>query len=127
MEAYDWCQFKRIESAAFSDKDDPDFDRFKRIHPDIFLISPVWRVAREKPHMLEKCLKVAKVIASGDSQDLLLCEFCGRLFRDRVVHYACVCSHTALIRETFWDIVNNEQPIELAVFFYLMKTSQTLF
>lgn len=109
-----------LERSSYNNniKDDPDFTRFIRIHPDNLLPSPLWRVAKAKPSMLVKCVCVAKIIATPPNQDKMLCEYCGHIFKDWVVHYCCNCSHTVLQREQFWDIVHNAHSMELAVFMY---------
>ena len=95
-------------------QDDSDFERFRRIHPDIQRPSPIWRVAREFPSMLPKCYNVAKLIACPTSNEAYLCEFCGYIFNDKIIHYCCNCSHTSEDRDTFWDIINNSLSIEAA-------------
>ena len=95
-------------------QDDIDFERFRRIHPDIQKPSPIWRVAREFPSMLAKCYNVAKLIACPPSNEAYLCEFCGYVFKDKIVHYCCNCSYTNEERNTFWDIINNSLSIEAA-------------
>ena len=99
-------------------QDDIDFVRFRRIHPDIRKPSPIWRVAREFPTMLGKCYTVAKIIACPPSNEPYLCEFCGYVFQDKVVHYCCYCSYTSEERDTFWDIINNSLSIEAASYLY---------
>ena len=59
---------------------------------------------------------MAQVIATPPTEEDLLCEYCGRIFKDWVVHYACHCSHTHEEQEQFWDINDNHSDIDLTVF-----------
>ena len=104
-------------------QDDHDFKRFKRIHPNINLPSPIWRVARENPSMLSKCYTVAKVIANPCADEAFLCEFCGRLFTDKIEHYVCDCNYTQEERDTFWDILYNTYPISVSTALFNMSDS----
>ena len=114
-----------VEYKLFTDntEDDPDFDRFRRIHPDINQPSPVWQVARYHPTMLSSCLKVAKVIASVPNKDELLCEFCGKMFVDQVVHYVCDCCYTRTERDVFWDIMHDNVDIEICADLFNLEDS----
>ncbi len=107
------CAIQNFEYNQFQKgaHDDMDFERFLRIHPDIFLVSPIWRIAKEYPGMLSICLHVCKIITSPPNKETILCENCGYTFHNFVEHYVCNCPHTLLERETFWEIINNTQPI----------------
>ena len=107
---------RQKEEAVYKDNTvgDSDFVRFRRIHPDIFTPSPVWKVAKSRPSMLGTCVNVAKIIAAPPNEDDLLCEHCGYIFRDKMVHYACNCSYTLPEREMFWNIIHNGHKVELA-------------
>ena len=125
--------WKKIVSVVVQNKDceqfyertreDTDFYRFHHIHPDISKPSPVWRVARDYPYMLDICLKVAQIIATPPKDEELLCEYCGCIFKDWVVHYACHCSHTQEEQEYFWNIIDNHAEINLTVFLYNIEDS----
>ena len=110
------CAIQNFEKNQFqmTVSDDLDFERFIRIHPDIFVVNPIWRVAKEYPVMLQKCLDVCKIITSPPNKETILCEYCGHTFHDFVEHYICNCPHTLQERETFWEIINNSQPIDIA-------------
>ena len=97
---------------------DSVFDRFHRILPIIQRPSLVWRVAKHHPYMLDTCVKVAKVIAEAPAKDELLCEYCGCLFKDFLVHYICQCSETRQERDHFWNIRDNQVDIAFAAFLY---------
>ena len=106
-----------------STKDDLDFRRFHCIHPDIHTPNPVWKVAKSNSSMLETCLLVAKIVACPIGVDDILCEFCGKLFKDKVEHYVCLCSRTSEERDGFWDTVNNRLSIDMAGYLYNLEDS----
>ena len=94
-------------------KHDPDFARFNVIHPDISKPSPVWMVAKVNPHMLDKCLIVAKEIASPcNTGNNHLCEYCGYFYNDRLYHFITTCQVTRDVREQYWDILTNKFDVE---------------
>ena len=99
-------------------KDDTDFFRFRSIHPDVSKPSPVWILAREYPHMLEKCFNVAKIIAQPYVTLDNLCEHCGFMYSDKLSHFVCICSYTLAQRNQFWDIIHNTFPIDLSSYLY---------
>ncbi len=70
-------------------------------------MSPVWRVAKAKPHIVNVCVKVAKLIAYP-TNTAILCEFCGSLTQDVLLHCAVQCTNTMEERGDFWDIVLNK-------------------
>ena len=98
---------------------DPDFKRFNKIHPDPLKPSPVWQVARDRPHMRNKCYTVSKLIAyPSKSEDQILCEYCGIIFQDSLVHYVNNCCAFGEERDKFWDILSNTCSIELSAGLY---------
>ena len=78
----------------------PDFARFRLIHPDIYTPSPVWTTAKNYPSMKDKYFQVAKVIAPP-MKIYYICEFCGKIFQDRLEHHVYHCGHTNNERDTF--------------------------
>ena len=69
-------------------KHDLDYEHFHSVQPDISQTSPMWKVTRSLLYMKENFFKAAKVIAYPHFADLLsLCEFCGRLYTDTLIHY----------------------------------------
>ena len=72
-------------------------------------------MARDKPHLKEKCFRVAKIIACPINTNTLLCEFCGKIFHDLLEHYVCNCCHTILERDIFWNIITDTLDVQTAV------------
>ena len=88
------------------------------VHPDISQPSPMWKVARTLPQTKVKYCKAAKVIAYPHFADPPnLCEFCGRRYRDMLIHYVIMREHTWDEREIFWNLILERFLIELSVHF----------
>ena len=68
--------------------------------------------------MLANCLEVSKIIASPPNRENILCEFCGKIFQDYVEHYVCNCTKTMVERETYWEIINNTQDLDVACYLH---------
>ena len=68
----------------------------------------MWHLGKLLPHKLSVCFSVAKYIAEPINDSEILCEFCGRIFKDTVLHRIIDCEQMHVRREKFWcDIVNN--------------------
>ena len=122
-------ELRRTEYDKFTDatKDDPDFKRFTAVHPDPFTPSPIWRVAREKHHMVNKCYKAAKALAyTHITGSALLCEYCGRLVEDPLLHYALQCQHVHEEREIFWGIIIDTFTAETGAFLHNLEDEKFL-
>ena len=77
----------RVEKSKYETASsvDPDFARFKLIHPDSNTPSPVWIIAKNYSSMKDKCfpyMHVAKLIAAPPNYDNLLCELCVKIVHD---------------------------------------------
>ena len=111
-------RLKELEVKAFNDRTDGDndFKRFKAVHQDIHKPNKLWYFARANPNKLKQCETVAKYIAESVNIDsVYLCEFCGRLYYDKLTHFSTVCSATEDIQSTFWNLVVNNYPVEVSV------------
>ena len=108
-------------------ENDTDFIMFRKVHPDITQISPIWKVARALPHMKTKCFKVSKIICSpSDIDNYKLCEYCGKLYNNNALHYSVSCPITYDERETFWDIIINTMSIHVGVHLHTLADEELL-
>ena len=98
-----------IEINAYDERTrDEEFSVFKSFHTDITDYCYLWYVGKLFPHKLSMCFLVAKYIAEPVNDTEILCEFCGRIFMDTVLHRILDCELMQVRREQFWcDIVNN--------------------
>ena len=78
-----------------------EFDLFKSTHLDISDFSYLWYLSRQFPHLLEKCFLVARYLAEPVTNTELLCEFCGRFYKDRVLHAVTNCENYSVIGTSF--------------------------
>ena len=97
---------------------DSDFVRFQRVHPDCFAPCVSWAAAKEVPNSLSLFhfvvnLTVKTVAAVDDEHDVILCEYCGILFTDSLLHRVTMCSKFNDVREQFWCFITENFPIEL--------------
>ena len=110
------CENRKFDKDTITD---PELAKFRVVHPDIHMPSPVWLVSKDAPYLNEQCFNTAKLIAYQTAEEeTLLCEFCGRIFNDYVLHYALQCPHTELQRNAFWDKICNYFDVELSAYLY---------
>ncbi len=102
-----------------------DYKRFKCIHPDPPQVNPVWSVAKAKPYMVHICMQVAKLIAYP-SYNELLCEFCGSLNEDILLHCAMHCPKTKEERDDMWDILINKLDVDQSVYLHSLEDDEFL-
>ena len=115
----DCCSPCDIQLYKEDTKDDPDFTRFYRVHPDVTQTSPIWIVARQKPCMVDKCYDVAKLIAYPSVTDVpVLCEYCGQFYSDTIIHFTTNCSYCTIDQNTFWDIISNDFSVSISAGLY---------
>ena len=50
---------------------DPEFARFRVIHPDIMQCNPVWQIAKYNPNMKDKCFAAAKITSDPNTEELV--------------------------------------------------------
>ncbi len=99
---------------------DVDYKRFKCVHPDPLQVNPVWRVAKTKPHMVDTCMTVAKLIAYPSYHEML-CEYCGCLNYDILLHCALHCIKTKEERDEMWEILVNKLSVEQSVYLFSLE------
>ena len=107
---------------------DPEIAKFRHVHPDIHMPSPMWLVAKEVPYLTDHCFKTAKLIAYQTAEEeTLLCEFYGRIFNDYVLHYALQCPHTELQRNAFWDKICNHFDVEISAYLHNLDDANMVY
>ena len=117
------------EELAFIERtsEDPDFDRFREVHSDCFSPSISWHTAKLIPHSLRLFRHLICVLTSPDtlvSSSLVLCEHCGALFRDYLVHYVAVCPKFNEQRDQFWNFVTNNFSVQLSAGLFNLEDDQ---
>ena len=93
-----------IEQVSYNRRteNDNNFKEFRHIQPDITKPNKIWAIASKYPYMTERCYVVAKAICRDTPEDEHLCEFCGRLDRDIIMHACSVCDKALSVRDNFW-------------------------
>ena len=96
---------------------DSDFVRFHKINPDCFTPSVVWAAAKGIPDSLELFRFLVKLTVEPLSaqRDVTLCEFCGTLFADCLLHRVATCCEFDCEREKFWGFITDNFPIDVPV------------
>ena len=115
------CKSKivNIELNSYKDRTtSTEFDLFHAIHPDITDFTGVWYFAKSYRHKLDKCFLIAKHLAEPCNDNHILCEFCGRMYKDTLVHKVMICDRNVHNFQTFWEHVTNECPVELGVYLH---------
>ena len=124
QDAVNYNEFNIFKDAIIADR---EFARFVKVHPDPFIPSPIWRVAKKHPHMLQRCYQAAKAVAYPHIwQEGILCEHCGVLSKDYLMHYVMDCPFLSEERETFWDIILNSIGVEAAAYLYNLEDDKLL-
>ena len=94
----------------------PDFDFFSGIQSSTCHFNNLWYIAKIHRNKLDKCFQIAKWIAEPYTDIEILCEHCGRMFSNGLVHKVLTCDHNANNVQNFWEILTNEFPLDLSVF-----------
>ena len=68
--------------------------------------------------MSDKCYCVAKLICRCIATEEILCEYCGRMYLDVVMHFICTCEQTVDLREALWIAITNDFDISIGVAIY---------
>ena len=103
---------------------DADFTRFREVHNDCFTSGVLWAVACEIPGSLEKSAFQARLLTYPLSKHIgkpLLCEYCGAVFTDPIVHHIAFCPEHQVERDRFWDFLTDKCPLELSVILHNME------
>ena len=120
-------EVSNVEKEEFKNRtDDPEFNLFHAIQPDIFDSNCLWYVAKAYKHKLFKCFAIAKYLTDPKAEFDILCEFCGRMYSDILMHKTMVCDKNVLNREKFWDNIINLFPVELSVFLNNLEDTHQL-
>ena len=101
----------------------PEFELFKSIHLDISDYSYLWHLAKKYPHKLYQCYAVGKYLAEPMNQDEELCEFCGRIFVNKLDHRLTACENYTEMRENFWSCIVNTFPCQFSVFLFNLENA----
>jgi hypothetical protein len=105
------------ELAAYNERVlvDSDFTRYRAVKPDCFATSISWQVAKEIPSSLKYFRLVITLLTSGGSTEgYILCEYCGVLFSDYLLHYIMTCPKCMVQRDKFWDFITNNFPPQVS-------------
>jgi hypothetical protein len=88
---------------------DGNFERFRKVHPDIHQPCIIWKAARQFPNRTANFTLMGKLLTIHTNQMLnpLLCPHCGMFYKDSVLHYGAVCNYTFGFRDRFHEIVVN--------------------
>ena len=104
----------------------PEFELFKSIHLDISDYSYLWHLAKKYPHKLYQCYAVGKYLAEPMNQDEELCEFCGRIFVNKLDHRLTACENYTEMRENFWSCIVNTFPCQFSVFLFNLENADLI-
>jgi hypothetical protein len=99
------CEYEAFEERVQSDM---DFANFVMIHPDCFSPSMAWQVAKYVPNSRKIMRFAVTLITTTSTQELTLCEYCGRVFTSALTHHCTVCCASDTERELFWDFLNSQ-------------------
>ena len=121
-------QWKRIIKTAFSDieilnwkvriDNDSDFSAFKLIQLS-YSSHPAWTIAKNYPYLRKHAhflISVCCLIRDDECQESTLCDRCGRMFADPIVHAISTCDFLDDIRDMFWREIINIYPLTFSVF-----------
>ena len=99
-------------------QNDPDFVNFVLIHPDCFVPGIAWQVARHIPHSHRVMRFVVSLTTTAPTGTRILCEYCGRLAEDVLIHHCSECSASEVEREHMWDFINNYCDVQFAAYLH---------
>ena len=96
--------------------DDNDFRCFRQIHKTL-QPHPAWTVALNNPHLRKHAHYVVSLCCLiNDKDSTILCEKCGKMFKDPCIHAITSCDHLSDIRDEFWTEIISINPIMFSVF-----------
>ncbi len=95
---------------------DPDFTRFRKIHPRLEAYK-LFRTVIERPEIKREVLFISGLVVKlRHKSDTELCHICGHMYADPAVHITLSCIRTIDIRDSFWCfIVNHISDITFSV------------
>lgn len=101
---------------------------FKVIHKT-YEPHAAWSVALRHPHLRSQAhflVSICCLIRNFKNNEVVLCDRCGKLFSDPIVHAVASCDYLEKIRDTFWCDVININPITFSVYLAKFVWQRTL-
>ena len=121
-------QWKRIVKTAITDTEilswkvrmnnSGDFSAFKFIQLS-YSPHPAWTIAKNYPYLRKHAhflISVCCLIRDDECQMSTLCDRCGKLFADPIVHAISACDFLDDVRDMFWCEFFNINPLSFSVF-----------
>ena len=105
---------------------DDDFSAFKVIHKT-YEPHAAWSVALRHPHLRPQAhflVSICCLIRNFKNNEVVLCDRCGKLFSDPIVHAVASCDYLEKIRDKFWCDVININPITFSIYLANMSDNE---
>ncbi|PJE77673.1 hypothetical protein CI610_03398 [invertebrate metagenome] len=109
------CQWKRLVNDHVRNceefnlcermKTDKEFSRFGLLHNKIQPYS-IWRLALHFPQYSSCFKQIVKLcVEMRDDENVFLCQYCGLIYNDVILHSVLECSHTESLRDQLWCVL----------------------
>lgn len=108
---------------------DDDFVAFKMIKKD-YTPHPAWTIALKRPNLRKQAhflISVCCIVKDNDNRQYILCDRCGKMFLDPIVHTISSCDYLDETRENFWCEIINIDPITFSIFLSNMSDEELFY
>jgi hypothetical protein len=105
---------------------DADFERFNRVKSVPLYPGSHWLCAQKVPLSLPVLTNAVRLLTLPKKDTVILCEFCGELYRDSLYHKTTSCPSTGDKREEFFECVTDNFSIQLSAHLNNMNDNELL-
>ncbi|CAG2193454.1 unnamed protein product [Mytilus edulis] len=108
---------------------DDDFVAFKMIKKE-YAPHPAWTIALKHPNLRKQAQYLTSVcclVRDNDNGQYILCDRCGKMFLDPLVHAIASCDYLDETRDNFWCEIININPITFSIFLANMSDEELFY
>ncbi|VDI19123.1 Hypothetical predicted protein [Mytilus galloprovincialis] len=91
---------------------------------------PAWTIALKHPNLRKQAQYLTSVcclVRDNDNGQYILCDRCGKMFLDPLVHAIASCDYLDETRDNFWCEIININPITFSIFLANMSDEDLLY